>query len=376
LLIDIDDRKRTEESLQRSEFYLAKAEGLAHTASWSYDLVNPRIIYWSAEQFKLERRDPSKPLPPLTEVSEGFTHEDWATLMEHWEESIRERIDFTLETRRRLPDGSIQYLRVAGHPLENAAGDVIEMMGTTMDITEQAQARAALKKALDEVRRSEDQLRLIIDTIPALAWSTGPDGSLEFVNRRWRDYTGLSTEEVRGWGWKSALYSDDIEHLIEVWSEALTSGEATECEARLRRFDGEFRWFLFRTVPLRDESGNVVKWYGTNTDIEDRKRAEEALRESATDLRLIVDTIPALVWYAKPDGRVEYVNQRILDFVGASVSDLVEHGWINFIHPDDAESTLASWFHAIGTGGLYDAEYKMRAADGVTLKAGSSAGMD
>ena len=364
VLRDISERKKAREALQRSEFYLAKSEGLSHTGSWAYDLVTRKTVYWSAEHFKLERRDPSKPLPPLTEVSEGFTHEDWATLMEHWGESIREKKDFTLETRRKFPDGSIQHLRVAGHPLVNAAGDVVEMMGTTMDITEQAQARADLKKAFDEIQRSEDQLRLIIDTIPALAWSTDPDGRLEFVNRRWRDYTGLSTEEVQGWGWKSAIHAEDIEHLQEVWSAALASGEPSECEGRLRRFDGEYRWFLFRTVPLRDEAGKVVRWYGTNTDIEDRKRAEGALRESETNLRLIVDTIPALVWYAKPDGRVEYVNQRILDFVGASVSDLAEHGWINFLHPDDVESTLASWFHAIGTGGLYDAEYKMRAADG------------
>jgi PAS domain S-box-containing protein len=361
---DISERRRAQEALQRSEFYLSEGEKLSHTGSWAYDLENTKIIYWSAEYFRMERRDPSQPIPSLEEVGKGFTQEEWAKLMGCWGQAIEEKKDFVLETLRMLPDGSIQHLRVVGHPVVNAAGEVVEILGMSRDITEQAQAKEALDKAFDEIRKSEDQLRLIIDTIPALAWSTGPDGSLEFVNQRWREYTGLSTEDVRGWGWKSAVYSDDIELLIELWREALISGEATECEARLRRFDGEFRWFLFRTVPLRDETGKVFKWYGTNTDIEDRKRAEEALQESATNLRLIVDTIPALVWCAMPDGRLEYVNQRIVDYVGAPVSELAEHGWINFLHPDDAEPTLSAWTHAIGTGAKYESEYKMRGADG------------
>jgi len=361
---DISERRQAEESLQRSEFYLAEAEKLSHTASWAYDLLNQRIIYWSAEHFRLERRDPTQPLPSLEEVSKGFAPEDWATLMGKWAESIRERKDFTLETRRTFPDGSIQNLRVEGHPLVNAAGDVVEMMGMTMDITEQSRARAALRDAFDAIQRSEDQLRLIIDTIPALAWSTAPDGSLEFVNRRWREYTGLSIEEVRGTGWKAAVYADDLAHLLEVWSAALVSGTPSECEARLRRFDGEYRWFLFRTVPLHDEKGNVVKWYGTNTDIEDRKLAEEAVRESERNLSLIIDTIPALVWCAVPDGKLEYVNQRIVDYLGVSVSDLTEHGWTNFLHPDDVEPTLRSWFQAVATGTRHEVEYRMRCSDG------------
>jgi len=364
VLRNISERKKAQEALLRSEFYLSEGEKLSHTGSWAYDLVNKKIIYWSAEYFRMERRDPSQPIPSLEEVGEGFTQEEWAKLMGCWGQAIEENKDFALETLRTLPDGSIQHLRVVGHPVVNAAGEVVEILGMSRDITEQAQAKEALDKAFDEIQKSEDQLRLIIDTIPALAWSTVPDGSLEFVNQRWREYTGLSTEDVRGLGWKSAIYSGDIDHLIEVWSEALISGEATECEARLLRFDGEFRWFLFRTVPLRDETGKVVKWYGTNTDIEDRKRAEEALQQSATNLRLIVDTIPALVWCAMPDGRVEYVNQRIVDYVGAPVSESVEHGWINFLHLDDAGPTLSAWIHSIRTGAKYETEYRMRGADG------------
>jgi len=142
----------------------------------------------------------------------------------------------------------------------------------------------ALKNALVGIKNSEDRLRTIIDTIPALAWSARPDGSAEFFNRRWLDYAGLSAEEASDWGWTVALHREDRARLTDYWRRLLASGEAGEIEARLRRFDGEFRWFLFRTSPWRDGSGQVVKWYGTNTDIEERKRAEEALRSNEQSL--------------------------------------------------------------------------------------------
>src|SRR5271167_772324 len=111
-------------------------------------------------------------------------------------------------------------------------------------------------------------IRRAIDAIPALAWSSHSDGSVDFVNQRWHDYTGLSPEEAHGWGWQSALHPDDVERLMEIWRELLASGEPGEFEARLRRHDGEYRWFLFRVDLFRDPLGNIVKWYGTNTDID------------------------------------------------------------------------------------------------------------
>src|SRR6266436_2329122 len=138
-------------------------------------------------------------------------------------------------------------------------------------------------------------IRLVVDTIPTLAWSARPDGSADFFNRRWLDYTGLSAQEALEWGWKVAIHPDDLPRMLETFREALNSIKPFEAEGRFRRFDGEFRWFLFRASPLCDESGKVVKWYGTNTDIKDRKRAEDALRSHEQNLRLLVDTIPGHV---------------------------------------------------------------------------------
>jgi PAS domain S-box-containing protein len=118
------------------------------------------------------------------------------------------------------------------------------------------------------------EVHLAVDTIPTLAWAARPDGPADFFNQRWLDYTGLSPEQARDWGWTSALHSDDLQGLVNYWQTILAAGEPGEIEARLRRFDGLYRWFLFRATPSFDNDGRVVKWFGTNTDIEDRKRAE------------------------------------------------------------------------------------------------------
>jgi PAS domain S-box-containing protein len=135
---------------------------------------------------------------------------------------------------------------------------------------------AERERAQDAVRQSEDRLRLVIDTLPALVWSKSPDGSADFLNQRFREYTGLSEEEGLGWGWmRNAFHPED--RVEEEWRAAFAAGDPFEKEARLRRADGVYRWFLLRAAPLRDDQGQVVKWYGTTTDIEDRRRAEEAL---------------------------------------------------------------------------------------------------
>src|SRR2546426_9766529 len=126
--------------------------------------------------------------------------------------------------------------------------------------------------AEDALRRGEDYLRLTIDTIPVLAWCTRPDGSTEFLNQRWLDYTGLRIEEARGWGWKVAIHPDDLPQLLDVWQGLLVSGKSGGLEARLRRADRGYRWFLFRIEPVRDPQGTIVDGYGPKTELDYRKR--------------------------------------------------------------------------------------------------------
>src|SRR5579862_9643570 len=141
---------------------------------------------------------------------------------------------------------------------------------------------ASAGQSTEQAKQAQD-----VDAIPTLAWAARPDGSADFLNRRWLDYTGLSAEEASDWGWTAALHTEDRDRVMDCWRHLLDSGEAGEMEGRLRRHDGEYRWFLFRAEPLRDESGNIFKWYGANTDIEDRKRAEALLAAEKRTLEMI-----------------------------------------------------------------------------------------
>ena len=288
------ERKRAEDALRRSEAYLAEAQKLSQTGSWACTAERLETTYFSTEMFRIMGL-PAGENPPSTErISKYFAPEAWARIMELFETARRKKVTCDGEFPMVLPDGSNRMIRIVGHPVLNAAGDIVEFVGTTIDVTEQRQARVALENALAEIKKSEDRLRVIIDTIPTLAWSTLPDGSAEFINQRWLDYTGLSAEEARDWGWSIAIHPEDLTELTENLRTILASGKSGEMEARLRRFNGEYRWFLIRTVPLRDELGNIVRWYGTSTDIEDRKQAEEIRTAQARQAGVRADVSAAL----------------------------------------------------------------------------------
>ena len=221
------------------------------------------------------------------------------------------------------------------------------------------------KRAEEALRASERDLSAIINTIPMFAWSTLPDGFCDFLNQRWLDYAGFTAEEARGWGWAAAIHPDDATGLAEYWQVALASGSRVDVEARMRRFDGEYRWFLFRASPLRDLAGNIVKWYGTNTDIDDRKRAEEALRANERNFRLIVDTMPALVCTMTPQGEVELVNRQIHEYFGLTLEQLKNWSMIGAVAEEDLPDVVARWRHSVATGEPYDIEHRIRRSDGM-----------
>ena len=279
LLTDIDERKQAEEKLRRSEADLQEAQRLAQLGSWKLNISSGKV----AVSPEVLRRYDVKPEEDISSPEFWFYRihpEERARVREHFEKCVFERRDYDDEYRIVLPDGTIKYQHSRGRPIVDEEGNLVEFSGTTIEVTEQVQSRAALQKAFDEIEKSEDQLRATISAIPNLAWSTGPDGSADFLNERWLEYTGLSAEQAKGWGWGAAIHPDDVKRLVEYWKSSLASGTPAEAEARMRRFDGTHRWFLLRANPLRDESGKIIKWYGTNTDIDDRKRAEEQLRRS------------------------------------------------------------------------------------------------
>ncbi len=219
-------------------------------------------------------------------------------------------------------------------------------------------------QGLTEARQAQD-IDLVVDTIPGLVWSARPDGSAEFFNQRWLEYTGLAAEQALDWGWKVAIHPDDLPRMLETFHEALSPGRPFEVEGRFRRWDGEFRWFLFRGNPLLDESGKIVKWYGTNIDLEDRKRAEDALRDSEQSFRLIVDGIDGLVAVITSAGEVQVVNRQVLDYFGKTVDQLKGWSTSEAVHPDDLLSVISAWRHSVETVSPYHVDHRLRRADGV-----------
>ena len=221
-----------------------------------------------------------------------------------------------------------------------------------------------MRQSFREVELAHEQLRLVIDTVPILLTSTRPDGAVEFVNQQWRDFLGLSLEEVRGWGWKDALHPDDLDRFVAEWGAALASGVPLESEARMRRADGEYRWLLIRVVPLRDQQGHIARWYGTSTDIEDRKRAEEKARQADTERRIVIDTIPALVWGSLPDGSSDFNTQRWLEYTGLSEEEARDWGYRSVIHPEDYQRLEAEWAAHFASGEPIEDEARLRRSDG------------
>jgi PAS domain S-box-containing protein len=241
--------------------------------------------------------------------------------------------------------------------------------------TEQVQTTTALEQALVEIKRqndalgaSEHKLKLIINTIPALVWSARPDGSAEFFNQHYLDYVGLTADHVKDWGWTVAVHPDDLNGLAGSWQSIMASGKQGESEARLRRFDGEYRWFLFRANPLRDESGNIVEWFGINTDIEDRERAEDALRRSEgylTEAQRLTRT-GSWAWNVATSQRVYWSqeNYRMFGFdpkLGLPSDEAMSRR----IHPEDLDRVRRDAFpKRTAEGSRFDVEYRIVLPDG------------
>ncbi len=277
--------------------------------------------------------------------------EDLPQLIELFTRSIESGTPYESEQRLRRWDGVYRWFQARAFPLRDANGQVLRWCVQLTDVDDR-------KRAVDALRASEHNLQLIIDTLPALAWAAHADGSAEFLNRHY-------AERARGWSWTAAIHPEDLDGLTATWQRIIASGQPGDSEARIRRFDGAYRWFLFRANPLRDESGNIVKWYGINLDIEDRKRGEEALHARELSWRQIVDNIPGLVATMGAMGEVEFLNRQTLEYFGKTNEELKNWALIDAVHPDDLPRVIETRVKSIETGHVYDVEHRCRRADGV-----------
>jgi PAS domain S-box-containing protein len=210
----------------------------------------------------------------------------------------------------------------------------------------------------------ESNFSHVVDLLPGLVWTALPDGRADFVNKRWRQYTGLSFDGACGPDWLAAVHPDDRLVLLGNWRSLVASGEPGELEARLRRFDGEYRWFLFRAGPITDASDEVVGWCGIGTDIEGRKRREEASQARGRKFEQIVDGLPAIVALFTADGKIAFCNKQMLEYLDETFEQIQAKASAYNFHPDDRDEVLARWAAAVQSGEPFDFEARLRRADG------------
>jgi PAS domain S-box-containing protein len=352
---NVDDRKRAEEILQRRELdFQLILDSLPipvaiTTPSGEVEGLNQLTVDYFGRTFD-ELRE--------WKASDVVHPDDLERTIANQRAAHEAGRSYNVESRHRRADGAYRWFNVLGLPVRDAQGHILRWFHLLIDVDER-------KRAMDALLASERDLKLTIDTIPAVAWSARSDGSADFFNRTYLDYLGLSLEEAQDWGWMAAVHPDDLPALANSWQSILSSGRAGEAEARLRRHNGEYRWFLFRASPLCDESGQIVKWYGTNTDIEDRKRAEEALCESEHIARQIVDSIPGLVAIFTPSGEVERVNRQVLEYFGMTFEELRNWGNSDAVHPEDLPRCVESFAKSVASGEPFEWECRARRSDGV-----------
>jgi PAS domain S-box-containing protein len=275
-----------------------------------------------------------------------------------------------VEGRIRRADGVYRWCTLRQKPRLDHEGNVVKWYGVVLDIEDRKQAENALKETKSALAASEENLSLIINSLPVLVWSARPDGSADFVNQSWLDYAGLTADQILDWGFLELYHPNDIPGMVETWKRDLEHSDHTVLKGRIRGKTGKYRWFYFSGRKLTDANGEV-RWFGVNIDIEDLQRAETALRESEQALRLsehklnlVINTIPVMAWSCTPDGRLEYWNQNLVDFVGLPFEEIVGFGFYRMFHPDDVELMRVTWEDVLKSKRGRPVDARIRRADG------------
>jgi PAS domain S-box-containing protein len=365
-VVDLTERKRAEEALResaealrRSEAHLTEAQRLSHTGSAVYNETT--ILYWSEETYRIWGFDPLQGVPSGEAVWQRMHPDDRDRAREEAEHAWREKRDYSIEFRIVLLDGTVKHLEANSRPVFSASGELVEVIVTHIDLTERKRAEEAL-------RESEYKLRQIIETVPSLLWSTGPDGEPTHLNQRILDYSGMRLEDYKHGGWKAFLHPDDFPETARAFYHAIQTGTSYQVVHRLRRADGEFRWHHVRGEPLRDRQGRIIQWYGLSIDIDEAKKAEDRLRRSEAHLaeaqRLshtgssVYNETTVLYWSEE--------CYRIWNFDplrGPPTREAVSQR----IHPDDRARVRAEGQRALGEKRGYSIEFRILLPDG-TIK--------
>jgi formate hydrogenlyase transcriptional activator len=354
---DMTDHKRAEASLRASEAYLAEAQRLSHTGSWAWSPATD-IRYWSEECYRVLGFDPRDGLPRTDELLQRIHPDDQPAFRESTKRATHTKLDEEVDYRIVHPGGAVRDIHSIGHPVFGPAGDLIKLTGTVIDITERKRAEA-------ELRASESKYRHLVDTTPAFVHTALPNGELDFLNSGWLEYVGVPLTDLLGWRWTSKIHPEDVEAFVDRWRASVQSGEPFLAESRVRRADGEYRWFMHHKEPLRNELGQIIKWYGSSIDIQERKIAEDKIREQETELRQILDLTPQHMGVSAPDGSRLYANHTALEYFGVTLEQWRDpNAHMEFVHPEDREHFIAERNKRFLEGEPHEFEARLLRHDG------------
>jgi len=356
-LMDITEQEELTREFRRREAYLAEAQRLSHTGSWAWS-PDTDVRYWSEECFRVLGFDTRDGLPSTEELIQRIHPDDQPTFRESARRAKYKKVDEKVDYRIVHPGGAVRDIHSIGHPVLSPSGDLIEYTGTVIDITER-------KRAEEELRASERKYRSLVDTTPALVHTAMPNGDLDFFNRGWLEYLGLSIADLLGWRWTAVIHPEDVEEFSNKWRASLASEQPFVAESRVRRADGEYRWFLHRKQPQRNEAGVIVKWYGSSIEIEERKIAEEAIRRGEAFLAegQRLSHTGSWGWNAST-GKVTWSQEhfRILGLDPQHSNPSLDVFWER-VHPDDRIGLRRAFESAIRDKRDFEREFRIFTSD-------------
>jgi PAS domain S-box-containing protein len=288
------------------------------------------------------------------DVRDVFHPQEAPALEAMWRESLRGGEAFAVEARARRRDGVYRWHLGHAAPIRDATGAIKAWISSIIDIDPRKQAEEALRK-------SERRFRQLADAMPQIVWTARPDGVIDYANERLSEIFGPIEPHRVAEVWRAVIHPDEETRAVEAWGAAVAAGTPYEVENRYRHpADGRYRWYLTRALPVRDDDGRIVRWFGTSTDIDDRKRVEQALRVSEERFRQLADAMPQIVWTARPDGVVDYFNRRWYEFVGHREVDRGTSDWLAAVHPEDGQASLDAWNNSLETGSPLQTKERLR----------------
>lgn len=364
--IDVDEQKKAEAALRESERSLQQLIDTVPVLIWCLSpdgnptYFNKQLVAYTG--MSIQR------LGSLDVVVKDIIHpDDAAAVTGAVQHAIMTGAPLSLRHRLRRSDGVYRWVDARAEPMRNAEGAIVQWYGACLDVDGQMHAEAAL-------RRSEQQLQQLIDAVPALVWSTTPEGIPTYVSKRFTDVTGATLADITapdGSPSLSVVHLDDRPEAVAAFARSCEAGVPYIKRYRQLRRGGVYRWTETRAEPLRDEAGNILQWYGVSVDIHDLMMAQEAARESERLLRQLVETLPAMIDCATPDGEPIYRSQQLREFLGYELEALDDAGKSRLagtldagVHPDDVAGVKERYAHSLATGEPYARRHRLRRFDG------------